>query len=100
MISLSEPSHCCCNNDDNGTTDGIQITICPRPPIISIPHYGKAYPVAPCDGLAHPLIPVFQQSQYGRWDIPLQAKDTDNCWLTVIPNPGPSPSSCVIRQLK
>lgn len=70
--------------------DGTQIImgISPRPPIISIPHlpslYGRAYPVPPCDGLAHPLIPVYQQTQYGRWDIPEQARDTDNCRLRVI----------------
>lgn len=56
--------------------DGTQIKmgISPRPPIISIPHLALCHPAIVLPTL---LIPLYQQSQYGRWDIPVQAKDTD-----------------------
>lgn len=83
-------------------TDGTQITkgIRPRSPIIPIPHPLSLSTVVKLT-LCHPAMVVptpYQQS--GRLDIPVEAKDTDNCCFTVIPKPGPSPSSCVIRQLK
>lgn len=42
----------------------------------------------------------YHQSQYSRWDVHYRPKTLIHCCLTVIPNPGPSPSSCVIGQLK
>lgn len=61
---------------------------------------GKSDPAPPCDGCAQRPIPLLQQSHFGRWDVPVKAGGTDNCRLTVIPKPRPSPASCVIRRLK
>lgn len=48
-----------------------------HPPSIRLINYGKACAVPPCNDLPHPLIPLYQQSQRGRWDICVQPLDTD-----------------------
>lgn len=102
---FSAPSCCCCKIHllfwRSQMRDGTQNTMGIRPhsPIIPIPHPLSLSTVVKLT-LCHPAMVVptpYQQS--GRWDIPVQAKDNDKCWFTVIPKPGPSPSSCVIRQL-